>query len=98
MELHGFVPEEHHGCYFLFKIIRDTSYGIFGSPPGYIGSDEPNVLDQVAKNPRAVIIFDELDKAHPQIIKSLMAILDEGKCAANKELSDGSRVYNLQRN
>ena len=74
-----------------------TSYGIFGSPPGYIGSDEPNVLDQVAKNPRAVMIFDELDKAHPQIIKSLMAILDEGKCAANKELSDGSRVYNLQR-
>lgn len=73
-----------------------SGYRLIGSPAGYVGYDDPPLFDEVLKNPYSVFIFDELDKAHPDVLKIFMAIMDEGKCAANKELSDHSRIYNFQ--
>lgn len=73
-----------------------TVYRLIGSPAGYVGYDDPPLFDEVVKNPYTLFIFDELDKAHPQVLKIFMAILDEGRCASNKELSDHTRVYNFQ--
>ena len=73
-----------------------TVYRLIGSPAGYVGYDDPPLFDEVVKNPYTLFIFDELDKAHPQVLKIFMAILDEGRCASNKELSDHTRIYNFQ--
>jgi len=69
---------------------------LIGSPPGYIGYDDTPIFEAVTKNPHTVFIFDELDKAHPEVIKAFMSILDEGRCAARKELADGSREYDFK--
>jgi ATP-dependent Clp protease ATP-binding subunit ClpC len=52
---------------------------LIGSPPGYIGSDEEGLLSKrIRKNPYAVILFDEIEKAHVDIYDILLQILDEG--------------------
>jgi ATP-dependent Clp protease ATP-binding subunit ClpB len=52
---------------------------IIGSPPGYIGYDEGGQLtEKIRKRPYAVVLFDEIEKAHPQIFNILLQILDEG--------------------
>jgi len=52
---------------------------IIGSPPGYIGFDEGGQLtDKIKRNPYSVIIFDEIEKAHPEVSDILLQILDEG--------------------
>lgn len=71
-------------------------YRLIGSPPGYVGYDDPPVFEAVVNNPNTVFIFDELDKAHPQVLKTFMAILDEGRCAARKELPDHSRTFDFR--
>jgi len=71
-------------------------YRLIGSPPGYVGYDDKPVFEAVTQNPYTVFIFDELDKAHPEVIKAFMSILDEGRTAARKELADGSREYNFK--
>ena len=71
-------------------------YRLTGSPPGYVGYDDKPVFEAVANNPYTVFIFDELDKAHPEVLKTFMSILDEGRCAARKELADQSREYNFR--
>lgn len=75
---------------------QHTVYRLIGSPPGYIGYDDKPVFEAVTNNPYTVFIFDELDKAHPQVLKTFMAILDEGRCASRKELPDGSREFNFK--
>lgn len=51
-----------------------------GAPPGYIGySDNRNVLEEIRNKPYSVLILDEIEKAHPNIINLLFQILDEGK-------------------
>ena len=52
---------------------------IIGSPPGYVGFDEGGQLtDKVKRNPYSVVIFDEIEKAHPEVCDILLQILDEG--------------------
>jgi len=52
---------------------------LLGSPAGYIGHKERNrFTDEIRKRPYAVVLFDEIDKAHPDVIKLLLQILDEG--------------------
>lgn len=52
---------------------------IIGSPPGYVGYDEGGQLtERIRKRPYSVILFDEVEKAHPQIFNILLQILDEG--------------------
>ena len=53
---------------------------IIGSPPGYVGYDESGqVTEKVRRRPYSVLLFDEIEKAHPDVLNVLLQILDEGK-------------------
>lgn len=53
---------------------------IIGSPPGYVGYDEAGqVTEKVRRKPYSVLLFDEIEKAHPDVLNILLQILDEGK-------------------
>ncbi|MBQ8824813.1 MAG: ATP-dependent Clp protease ATP-binding subunit [Ruminococcus sp.] len=53
---------------------------MIGAPPGYVGYDEAGQLtEKVRRKPYSVILFDEIEKAHPDVMNILMQILDEGK-------------------
>ena len=53
---------------------------IIGSPPGYVGYDEAGQLtEKVRRKPYSVILFDEIEKAHPDVLNILLQILDEGR-------------------
>lgn len=53
---------------------------LFGSPPGYVGHDDGGQLTEaVRKRPYSVVLFDEVEKAHPEVFNSLLQILDDGR-------------------
>ena len=53
---------------------------IIGSPPGYVGYKESNtILDEIRDNPNTLLILDEIEKAHPNVINLFLQVLDEGK-------------------
>src|SRR5436853_1880611 len=53
---------------------------LIGAPPGYVGYDEGGQLtEQVRRKPYSVILFDEVDKAHPDVFNALLQVLDEGR-------------------
>ncbi len=53
---------------------------IIGSPPGYVGYDEAGqVTEKVRRRPYSVLLFDEIEKAHPDVLNILLQVLDEGK-------------------
>ena len=53
---------------------------MIGSPPGYVGFEEGGQLsEQVRKNPYSVILFDEVEKAHPDVFNVLLQVLDDGR-------------------
>ena len=53
---------------------------MIGSPPGYVGYDEAGQLtEKVRRHPYSVVLFDEIEKAHPDVMNILLQILDEGK-------------------
>ena len=53
---------------------------IVGSPPGYVGYDEAGQLtEKIRRKPYAVILFDEIEKAHPDVLNVLLQILDDGE-------------------
>lgn len=53
---------------------------IIGSPPGYVGYDEAGqITEKVRRRPYSVLLFDEIEKAHPDVMNILLQILDEGK-------------------
>ena len=57
---------------------------LVGSPPGYVGYEEGGQLtEQVRRNPYSVVLFDEIDKAHPDVWNILLQILEEGKLTDN---------------
>lgn len=61
---------------------------LFGAPPGYVGYDnsgKTTVFDKVIANPRAVILLDEIEKAHPQVLDVFLHIFDEGKAKTSKQ-------------
>ena len=68
-----------------------------GAPPGYVGYEDAPVFEAVRQNPCAVFMFDELDKAHPEVLKVFMSILDEGRCTARKADEQGSRELDFRR-
>jgi ATP-dependent Clp protease ATP-binding subunit ClpC len=51
----------------------------YGAPAGYVGHDESGVFEKVRKKPFCVILFDEIEKAHPRVLNVLLQILDEGR-------------------
>ncbi len=71
---------------------RHSISKLIGSPPGYVGYDESGQLtESVRHRPYAVILFDEVEKAHPEVFNMLLQVLDEGR------LTDGKgRVVNFK--
>jgi ATP-dependent Clp protease ATP-binding subunit ClpB len=65
---------------------------LIGSPPGYVGYDESGQLtESVRHRPYAVILFDEIEKAHPEVFNMLLQVIDEGR------LTDGKgRIVNFK--
>lgn len=77
-----FDMSEYHDSSSITKII--------GSSPGYVGYDDgKNKLEEIRKNPHAVILLDEIEKAHPIVLNLFLQILDEGKITDAK----GNIVY-----
>ncbi len=62
---------------------RHSVSGLIGAPPGYVGFEDGNVgggklISDLSKNPFSVILFDEIEKAHPDVTNILLQMLDEG--------------------
>ena len=65
---------------------------LIGSPPGYVGYDEGGQLtEQIRRRPYAVVLFDELEKAHPNVLNILLQVLDDGRLTDTK-----GRVVNFK--
>lgn len=73
-----------------------TVHNLTGAPASYIGHDETPVFYSVVENPYTVFIWDEVEKSHPAVLKLFMGIMDEGRCASNKELPDHTREYDFR--
>ena len=59
---------------------KHTVSRLIGAPPGYVGHDEAGQLtEQVRRRPYSVVLFDEIEKAHPDVLNILLQILDEGR-------------------
>ena len=70
---------------YIDKISTST---LIGSPPGYVGFHEGGTLTNfVSKNPQSLIIFDEIEKAHPSVITLLLQILEDGVLTDNSGLT-----------
>ena len=58
---------------------------LIGSPPGYVGFDEGGQLtEQVRRRPYSVVLFDEIEKAHPEVLNMLLQVLDDGRLTDSK--------------
>ncbi len=63
---------------------RHNASRMVGSPPGYVGYEEGGQLtEQVRRRPYSVVLFDEIEKAHPDVMNMLLQILEEGKLTDN---------------
>lgn len=63
---------------------RHTVSRLIGAPPGYVGFDQGGLLtDAVTKNPHAVILLDEIEKAHPEVFNLLLQVMDHGSLTDN---------------
>lgn len=66
---------------------------LLGAPPGYLGFEEGGIIPKfIEKNPRCIILFDEVEKAHSSADNILLSIMDQGLCQDNK----GNNVYFTQ--
>lgn len=57
---------------------------LIGPPPGYVGYSEENILEEIKNKPHSVLILDEIEKAHPNIINLFLQVLDNGKIKDSK--------------
>ena len=63
---------------------RHTVSRLIGAPPGYVGFDQGGILtDAVNKHPHAVLLFDEIEKAHPDVFNILLQVMDYGSLTDN---------------
>ena len=58
---------------------RHTVSKLTGAPPGYVGYGDPGLSTALAGEPRHVVLFDEIEKAHPEVLLSLMNLIDAGR-------------------
>lgn len=70
---------------------------LIGAPPGYVGYEDQPVFEAVRQNPHTVFMFDELEKAHPEVLKVFMSILDEGRCTAHRADNEKERELDFRR-
>ena len=65
---------------------------LVGAPPGYVGYDEGGQLTEaIRRKPYSVVLFDEIEKAHPDVFNILLQVLDDGRLTDNK-----GRVVNFK--
>ena len=58
---------------------------LIGAPPGYVGYDEGGQLTEaIRRKPYSVVLFDEIEKAHPDVFNILLQVLDDGRLTDNK--------------
>lgn len=70
--------------------LEQSDQKLFGAPPGYVGYEGGGQLTNVIKNhPFSVILFDEIEKAHPTILDKFLQILEDGRMTDNQ----GNTVY-----
>jgi ATP-dependent Clp protease ATP-binding subunit ClpA len=67
---------------------RHTVSSLIGAPPGYVGFEDGNLgggklISDISKNPFAVLLFDEVEKAHPDVINIFLQMLDEGRITSS---------------
>ena len=63
---------------------RHTVSRLIGAPPGYVGFDQGGLLTEaVSKNPHAVVLLDEIEKAHPEVFNLLLQVMDNGTLTDN---------------
>jgi ATP-dependent Clp protease ATP-binding subunit ClpA len=67
---------------------RHTVSSLIGAPPGYVGFEDGNVgggklISELSKNPFSIILFDEIEKAHPDVINILLQMLDEARITSS---------------
>jgi ATP-dependent Clp protease ATP-binding subunit ClpA len=71
---------------------RHTVSRLIGAPPGYVGFDQGGLLTEaIAKTPHAVLLLDEIEKAHPDVFNVLLQIMDHGKLTDNNGKSSDFR-------
>jgi ATP-dependent Clp protease ATP-binding subunit ClpB len=71
---------------------RHSTSKLIGSPPGYVGYDDGGQLtEKIRRNPYSVVLFDEIEKAHPDVFNVLLQVLDDGRLTDNK-----GRVVNFK--
>ncbi len=69
---------------------------LIGAPPGYVGYDEGGQLTEaIRRKPYSVVLFDEIEKAHPDVFNILLQVLDDGRLTDNKDVSSTSRIRSL---
>ena len=74
---------------------------IIGSPPGYVGYDEAGQLtEKIRRRPYSVVLFDEIEKAHPDVLNVLLQVLDDGKLtdAQGREISFSNTIIIMTTN
>ena len=87
-----FDDDERHGAHrHVANTWRSTrSSRLIGAPPGYVGYDEGGSLTEaVRRRPYQVILFDEVEKAHPDVFNVLLQVLDDGR------LTDGQGARSI---
>jgi ATP-dependent Clp protease ATP-binding subunit ClpA len=67
---------------------KHTVSSLIGAPPGYVGFEDGNVgggklISDLSKNPHAVLLFDEIEKSHPDVINIFLQLLDEGRITSS---------------
>mmetsp|Transcript_3345 Transcript_3345/g.5923 ORF Transcript_3345/g.5923 Transcript_3345/m.5923 type:complete len:940 (-) Transcript_3345:217-3036(-) len=64
---------------------RHTVSKLIGSPPGYVGyNDESQLCDRIRRNPYSLVLFDEIEKAHPSVFNVMLQILEDGRLTDSK--------------
>jgi ATP-dependent Clp protease ATP-binding subunit ClpA len=77
---------------------RHSVAKLIGAPPGYVGYEDGNLgggllISEIEKNPNAILLFDEIEKAHPDVTNILLALMDEGLVtASNGKKADARNV------
>lgn len=71
---------------------RHTVSRLIGAPPGYVGFDQGGLLtDAISKTPHAVLLLDEMEKAHPDVFNILLQVMDHGRLTDNNGKSSDFR-------
>ena len=77
MELHRFDMSEYMEPHSISRLI--------GAPPGYVGHDDDGeLIKKMSQHPRAVVLFDEIEKAHPRVLNVLLQIMDDGRLTSTR--------------